>query len=175
MTCNKFRKFLCEEECKINNSDKYIQKLKGQKEKLHRNYIIAICVGVIVLLVTWITKEQSGFETMLSFASTITSIILSVLAIIITITGESKMERQQSKMEDITEELQQSLDTLEGLRMKIQDNQEELSKSIRTLEGKVQLVYERIYEFKRDSINTETIKVDSVDETKWQEGGQKNE
>ncbi len=146
MQCNKFRKLFCEEECKITDSEKYILKLRNARGKLHRNYIIAICVGVIILLSAWIIRGNTEFETLLSFASTVTSIILSVLAIIMSIFGNEKTMVNQSRLEETIKRLEDTSKTIQEVSENTDISLRELKDAVNKISNKVDEMPNRIAE-----------------------------
>lgn len=79
---------VCEKKCR------YIRKM----EYLFAGIVIIVCC---VSILTVLLAGDSNAFTYFSFASTITSIILSVIAIFMTISGESKTETTKDKV-DIT-------------------------------------------------------------------------
>lgn len=70
--------------------DKYELKLKYAKLKLHCVYFIAIAIGIIVWMLATGKANTEEFSSWISFASTIASIILSVIAIILSIRNMQK-------------------------------------------------------------------------------------
>ncbi|MDF2487305.1 MAG: hypothetical protein K0R46_3473 [Herbinix sp.] len=89
-----------EMECvkEIYNTECYKDKLKYEKRKLHHKYTIGILIVIIILLIVQTTFSFPGFVSKMNFTSTITSIILSVIAIIISINGEAKSESVQNNL-----------------------------------------------------------------------------
>lgn len=69
--------------------------------RIHRNYIVGfLTLGVISLLTALYGGDsKSNIFTYISFASTITSFVLSILAIFVTMQSNSGLENQISKME----------------------------------------------------------------------------
>ena len=71
---------------------------------------IRICIVVIVnlvLLLVWCftTRTDPDFFSHFSFASTVTSIILSVLAIFMSVTGESKTQAIRDRIEEEADDI----------------------------------------------------------------------
>ena len=77
------------------------QYLEKRMIRIHRNYIVGfLTLGVISLLTALYGGDsKSNIFTYISFASTITSFVLSILAIFVTMQSNSGLENQISKME----------------------------------------------------------------------------
>ena len=79
---------------------------------------ILLCIIVIVnlvLLLVWLftSHYEADFVSHFNFASTVTSIILSVLAIFLSISGESKTQEIRDKIVQQADEIVKATDTLE--------------------------------------------------------------
>lgn len=82
------------------------KEVKYEKMKLHIKYLIAIAIGIIGITIVAACFTNKVFVDQISFASTITSIILSVIAIIMTIVGENKSENTKDKLINLSENLE---------------------------------------------------------------------
>lgn len=89
-----------ESNCPCENYNEYEIKLKCAKTKLHSRYIAFIAIGIVIWLLATGEANSSEFAEWISFSSTIASIILSVIAIIMSITGENKTEAMRNQMEE---------------------------------------------------------------------------
>lgn len=92
-------------------------------------YMLVMAVALLIISLTIKTSENEVFTNQVSFASTITSIILSVIAIWMSISGErqnseikervvsasDKLFETVSKSQDITSELIETLEKQKGL------------------------------------------------------------
>lgn len=96
-----------------NNIREYEIKLENAKTKLHSRYIVAILVCIVIWLLATGEANTQEFSNWISFTSTIVSIILSVIAIILSITGESKTDMMREKIEDAVETLQSTVHDIE--------------------------------------------------------------
>ena len=101
-------------------SDK--KELKKQKIKVYtkkdiwiisQRFIIGILCGVIILLLS--TKGDDQFVAEFSFAATISSIILSILAIFMSINGESKTQAIWDKIELEAEEISKASNVMKSV------------------------------------------------------------
>lgn len=96
------------EEYSCKNYNEYELKIKSMRTKLHSRYIAFIATGIVVWLIATGASSNENFPEWISFASTITSIILSVIAIIMSITGENKTESIRDKLEEATKKLERA-------------------------------------------------------------------
>lgn len=108
----------------------YELKLKCMRTKLHSRYLVCISVGIIIWLIATGQANTEEFANWISFASTITSIILSVIAIIMSIFGESKTDSMREKIEETVKKL-------ENTAKQIEQANEESIENINDIKGKV--------------------------------------
>ena len=71
--------------------------IQNEKNKLHIKYLIAIASFISLGSIVLSLCEKDIFVAQVSFASTITSIVLSVIAIWMRISGEECRNPQQQK------------------------------------------------------------------------------
>lgn len=81
------------------------EKIKYEKMCLHIKYIVAIALTIAAGSIAVRCYDVSAFVEKISFASTIASIILSVIAIIMTINSETKSENTKDKLEIVSNNL----------------------------------------------------------------------
>lgn len=97
-----------------------------EEKKFTRKDIALVCliclIIILICIIIWAlsTKANDQFVAEFSFAATISSIILSILAIIMSITGESrtavlreKIEKEADAIEKATDEMKKLLQELE--------------------------------------------------------------
>ena len=96
--------------------------MERSRLKLHLKYILVICVTLFSIVLVAATKDNSNFVSEVSFAATISSIILSVIAILMTIIGELKSENVKDKLTNVsdtlisvTKSIKESAENLHGL------------------------------------------------------------
>lgn len=82
------------------------ERIKYEKVKLHIKYIIGMSIIISSITIILASYNNREFVNEISFASTITSIILSVIAIIMTIVGETKSENTKDKLINLSENLE---------------------------------------------------------------------
>ncbi|WP_143314969.1 hypothetical protein [Clostridium sp. HBUAS56017] len=82
------------------------QWIKHEKLKLHVKYIIIIAITIISIIIVIAGYCNNKFVEQVSFAGTVASIILSVIAIIMTIIGESKSDNVKDSLINLAKELE---------------------------------------------------------------------
>ncbi|MFL0245513.1 hypothetical protein [Candidatus Clostridium stratigraminis] len=90
----------------MNQENIKVYNLKYEKLKLHTKYIIAISLGLISLVIISRGYSNNIFIGQVGFAATISSIILSVIAILMTIIGETKSDNTKDKLVNVSDELE---------------------------------------------------------------------
>ena len=149
-------------ECPCKNYDEYELKLRCMRTKLHSRYIACIATGIVVWLITTGTSSNEKFPELISFASTITSIILSVIAIIMSITGESKTDAMRNQMERTTKKLEDTVNTVEHANRENVGNIRELKENIKILEKKIENMPVEVTEVIRQYEKTKHSEDDEV-------------
>lgn len=103
-------------ECKEKTEEEKFNVYKAKREidrvKLHAKYISCISVGIVIWLIATGNAENPEFSGWISFASTVTSIILSVIAIILSITGESKTEAIKNDLSETARKIDEVADKM---------------------------------------------------------------
>ena len=125
-------------DCPCNDYNEYEIRLKCMKAKLHSRYISCIAFGIVIWLLATGEANTSEFSNWISFASTITSIILSVIAIILSITGESKTDAMRNQMEETAHKLEETAEAIEQANVQNIKNTQELKENIVVLQKKIE-------------------------------------
>lgn len=114
-------------------NDKYCTKLKEHDYK----YCIAGLIFVIVFISTMTMGQDKDINQSISFASTISSIILSILAIIMTLLAESKSDNVQFRMDQFLSKINEynqsnnrQLKRIEGIAKKFESIEDSLNRII---------------------------------------------
>lgn len=131
----------CDKKCK------YVSKMQ---------YWVAIIVAVVcavAILTVLMASNAEAFQSF-SFASTITSIILSVIAIFMTISGESKTETTKEKVDLTVEKLDKMISKFDGQR----ENYEELLKKFEQQIEKENIAFQEL----RDGYKEMTERMDQL-------------
>ena len=142
----------CNECSKHQNADDTFKEYKILRKmdriKLHSRYILCISLGIVVWLVATGTYNNKLFPDWVSFASTITSIVLSVIAIIMSITGESKTDAIKNDLSETARKLDTVVNQLNqdmsGTNKDIRDSISQLDEQIKILQDKVDKVPEQV-------------------------------
>lgn len=125
---------------------------ENDRIKLHLRYISGILAMIIVWLITTGTASDANFPSWISFSSTITSIILSVLAIILSITGEGKTEKIKEQLEDTAKKINESQEKVNEINDCIENNLSRLNEEIKKLSDRIEEVpqktAQRVTEYK---------------------------
>ena len=80
--------------------------LEKEKLSLHLRYISGISFACICLVIILHCCQSTMFQNCISVSSTVTSIILSVVAIILSVTGERTTNEIRNKVTDSVEQLE---------------------------------------------------------------------
>ena len=83
--------------------------------KIHRNYIAGFLGFAIIMLIT--SKYGGPYNAIfdyLSFGSTITALVLSILAIFVTVQSSSDMYKQFARIDDATDTIRNASKQIEG-------------------------------------------------------------
>ncbi len=123
--------------CSCSDYGEFEIKIKCIKAKLHCKYLLVIAVMICVWLFSVKTYNDSTFVSQMSFASTIASIILSVLAIIMSITGEGKTEHIKEQLEDAAKQIKESQNSVEDINESIEENLSQLNLEIKRLGDRI--------------------------------------
>ena len=107
------------------NNECYLSELKYEKGKLHIRYLLSIAIGLIILSVLIATKGGNEFANQLSMGSTISSIILSAIAIFMSIAGENKMSGIQSQLTETATNLKNVTHKVSTVNAEMQEQLEE--------------------------------------------------
>lgn len=122
-----------DEKCPCNDYKEYELKLKCMRTKLHSKYIACISIGIVIWIIATGQANTEQFADWISFASTITSIILSVIAIILSITGEGKTDAVRDKIEEAVKKLEKTANDIENANSDSVKNINEVKREIVSL------------------------------------------
>lgn len=133
----------------------------------NRTYLIALMVAIALMVIALVTKtvDDSAFVEQVSFASTITSIILSVIAIWMSITGERSTNEIRMKVSETVDKLTATTnnsmalsdelrETLTSQNIKYEEIKNKMAEVISNIEGvksSVNLMNNMLGEFESDS------------------------
>lgn len=127
-----------ENNCSCKNYNEFELKLKCMKTQIHTKYIAGIAIGIVVWLIATGTHNNAEFVGWVSFAGTIPSIILSVIAIFMSISGENKTEIMRDRMDEAAKNLEKTAKDIELANKKNMENVRELKQNIVLLQDKIE-------------------------------------
>lgn len=140
----------------IKDYNQYKIKLEIIRTKLHSRYQSCIALGIVIWLIATGTANNEEFSDWVSFASTIASIILSVVAIIMSISGESQMNTIRDRMEEAVQEMDQVLKSIEKENATSLENTKELRDAIIRLDAKIAGMPDEVIEKMQNKFNIST-------------------
>lgn len=133
--------FKNKKECTYNKQGEKCEKLM-QKD---HTYLLVIVTIIIVILISLSLYTDQQAMNLFSFASTITSIILSVIAIIMTITSETKNASTKEKLEESAKQIQMTTELLEEATKSLDPELlQKIEKETNTLKESMQEAIEKI-------------------------------
>lgn len=124
-----------------------IQDPKGKVQKLHTFYISGILVFIIVELVTGLCMGNDMHSDILSyvnFAATLSSLIMSVVAIIFTIVSGSRGDEQFKKIDNASDKVAESLAKFSEKTDSIDDSISVFKDITDTLSGQMNKILEKV-------------------------------
>lgn len=118
---------------KIEESNEHY--LSKRITKVHRNYIIGFLSFGIISLITSLYggDSKSNIFTYISFASTITSFVLSILAIFVTMQSNSGLEKQLVKIDAATNSISKLSENLDSTLSQVNSVSGNIEKSTQSL------------------------------------------
>lgn len=98
-----------------NTNDSNEFRLSKKIIKIHRNYIAGFLgFAIIMLLTAQFGRSYNAIYNYLSFASTITSLVLSILAIFVTVNSSSDLYKQFTRIDNATETVKNASVQIDG-------------------------------------------------------------
>lgn len=136
-----------EHNCSNRCEEGYCRKLVEHDFK----YVMLLLFFIVVFICTLVLGNNDKVMEYISFAGTVSSLILSVLAIIMTMLSESKNEGTKANIDSILSETQKSVSKINEFT----NNIEEISKELHEYRNDIQKINNIIYEI---SNKTEELK-----------------
>lgn len=113
--------------------------------KIHRTYISGILsIAIVFLLTSKYGGPNNGIFEYLSFGSTITSMVLSILAIFVTVQSSSDLYKQFAKMEDATNTITTVSREIQDTLTKISDAETALDTTSKNLNSQIDEIVDKI-------------------------------
>ncbi len=152
-------------------NNKNIDPIQHEKLKLHIKYIVAIALILLFGGIVLATSNQNEFVNQVSFASTITSIILSVIAIWMSISGERSTNDIRISIAESTERLSSTSKEIKVLNKRhkktigrqldeLKNVQEQLTQIIQSINNVEKQVS---YMYPNNATNSNTMNHNSMD------------
>lgn len=115
--------------------------------RLHRNYIAGILGFAIIMLITanYGSPNNALFEY-ISFGSTITSFVLSVLAIFVTVQSSSDLYKQFTRIDNATDIVQKVSEQIDGTLEVLENTKSNLTETSEQISLKLENIVEQIDE-----------------------------
>lgn len=115
--------------------------------RLHRNYIAGILGFAIIMLITanYGSPNNALFEY-ISFGSTITSFVLSVLAIFVTVQSSSDLYKQFTRIDNATDIVQKVSKQIDGTLGALENTKSNLTETSKQISLKLENIVEQIDE-----------------------------
>lgn len=142
------------------------EKIKYEKKIIHCRYISCISISICVILIITKAYASDEFVQQLSMAGTVTSIILSVIAIIMSITGEGKTDAIRNQMIERTQELKKTVKTVQKINTSVDESLQELKNGLTELQRKIDDVPDstakKLYSKEKNEIGLVETKVNNI-------------
>lgn len=147
---------------------------------LHYIYIIIALVLTVILVVAYRSSDNAELVKLVSFAGTITSIILSVIAIFMTILSNDSLGGTLNKIRDVSDSIQdvpnlinESVGNMQAISSFLQTTIDEMKAHVSNLAIRVETVDDHISEAKEHiqllvSLNNKEDHKDSLEESTLQ-------
>lgn len=94
--------------------------------KIHFRYVVFILVAIIIVILSCRLSDNQSFVDIVSFAGTLTSIILSVLAIFVTVLSNDYLSNLMERIRGLT-------DSINPLKIKVDESSDKMKKTIEEL------------------------------------------
>ena len=136
---------ICDHCFERKSTDSYDCYMSKKIIKVHRNYIAGFLGFAVIML---ITAEYGGPENAifgyLSFGSTITSLVLSILAIFVTVQSSSDMYKQFTKIENATNTIKNASIQIDGTLAALKETESNLQNTSNGISSQFDNIVEKI-------------------------------
>ena len=154
---------ICDHLFEKNSTDSKDCLLSKKIIKIHRNYIAGFLGFAVIMLITAEYGCDKEIFNYLSFASTITSFVLSILAIFVTVQSSSDLYKQFARIEDATTTIKSLSETIKKDLPNSSKAGEDIQKTSSKLSDKLDSVVEQINANLENKIMKIENKLDSLD------------
>lgn len=126
------------------NNDCYQQELKFEKGKLHVIYLLIIAALLAIIAISIHFGSDNNFMGQISMASTISSIILSAIAIFMSISGENKNSYVQNQMTETSSKLSRTVEQLGNINETILTTLDDKLKEISGIKDELKSISDNV-------------------------------
>ena len=144
---------ICDHLCENKKTDSSDSTLSRKIIKVHRNYIAGILGFAVIML---ITANYGGpantVFTYLSFGSTITSLVLSILAIFVTVQSSSDLYKQFTRIDNATDTIKNLSNQIGGTLKGISDSEKNLASTSNTIKTQIDEIVFKVVEKMKEQI-----------------------
>ena len=113
--------------------------------KVHRNYIAGFLgFAVIMLLTAQYGGPANAIFTYLSFGSTITSLVLSILAIFVTVQSSSDLYKQFTRIDNATDTIKNVSTQIDGTLAELKTTESNLQDTAKIISSQLDTIVEKI-------------------------------
>ncbi|URZ15785.1 type II toxin-antitoxin system PemK/MazF family toxin [Clostridium felsineum] len=111
---------------RCNNIDECIEKhYKNYISKVNYRWILGICIGIIILILTYkLWNKNEPIQTLISVGTGLISIALGIFAIIYAVAENIKANNKENKVDVILDEIESQVDNMNNIVKKISSNTE---------------------------------------------------
>ncbi|HCQ5684145.1 TPA: hypothetical protein OLY49_001548 [Clostridioides difficile] len=126
-----------------------------EKVKIHMGYCIFILVLLVIVLFTMIGHDNKELASQIAFGATLSGIILSILAIILTLIGEAKSDNTKDNLLNISKNLENIVVDVQDVIKKFEEVKESNKKFVEAAE--------KHKNFFNSNFNNDSVKEDKKD------------
>lgn len=113
--------------------------------KVHRNYIAGFLgFAIIMLLTAQYGGPKNAIFEYLSFGSTITSLVLSILAIFVTVQSSSDLYKQFTRIDNATDTIKNVSTQIDGTLVALKTTESNLQETAKTISSQLDNIVEQI-------------------------------
>lgn len=113
--------------------------------KIHRNYIAGFLgFAIIMLLTAQYGGPNNAIFEYLSFGSTITSLVLSILAIFVTVQSSSDLYKQFTRIDNATDTIKNVSTQIDGTLVALKTTESNLQDTAKTISSQLDNIVEQI-------------------------------
>jgi len=113
--------------------------------KIHRNYIAGFLgFAIIMLLTAQYGGPNNAIFEYLSFGSTITSLVLSILAIFVTVQSSSDLYKQFTRIDNATDTFKNVSTQIDGTLVALKTTESNLQETAKTISSQLDNIVEQI-------------------------------